>query len=94
MGTGQLSSQSFLHSWKSEAVCLVIQLLRVLFCRISPSMSEEELKEAFEVYDKDGNGQITALELKQVTFPDKDPATLKIVQILVTLLFQVTPLFR
>ena len=39
-------------------------------------MSEVELKEAFEVYDKDGNGQITALELKQVTFPDKDPATL------------------
>ena len=37
-------------------------------------MSEEELKEAFEVYDKDGNGQITALELKQVTFPDKNPA--------------------
>ena len=30
------------------------------------SMSEEELKEAFEVYDKDGNGQISALELKQV----------------------------
>ena len=24
MGTGQLSSQSFLHSWKSEAVCLVV----------------------------------------------------------------------
>ena len=47
-------------------------------------MSEEELKEAFEVYDKDGNGQITALELKQVTFPDKDPATHKIVQICVT----------
>ena len=37
---------------------------------------QKELKEAFEVYDKDGNGQITALELKQVTFPDKDPATL------------------
>ena len=42
-------------------------------------MSEEELKEAFGVYDKDGNGQITVLELKQVTFPDQDPLlTLKI----------------
>ena len=34
--------------------------------RISPTLSEEELKEAFAVYDRDGNGQISAAELKQV----------------------------
>ena len=41
--------------------------------RISPKLTEEELKEAFRVYDKDDNGQISALELKQVTFLHKDP---------------------
>ena len=34
--------------------------------RISPTLSEGELKEAFAVYDRDGNGQISAAELKQV----------------------------
>ena len=42
--------------------------------RISPKLTEEELKEAFRVYDKDDNGQISALELKQVKC-HKDPVT-------------------
>ena len=33
---------------------------------MSPTLTEGELREAFGVYDKDGNGQISALELKQV----------------------------
>ena len=51
------------------AVVFIFGRFLSLFHRISPSISEEELKEAFGVYDKDGNGQISASELKQVTFP-------------------------
>ncbi len=30
--------------------------------------SEEEIREAFKVFDKDGDGVLTLRELKQVTF--------------------------
>ena len=71
METGQLSSQSFLRLWKSGFSYFGFFLSQLF--RISPKLTEEELKEAFRVYDKDDNGQISALELKHVKFSHKDP---------------------
>lgn len=38
----------------------------VLFRKMKDTDSEEEIKEAFKVFDKDGNGYISAAELRHV----------------------------
>jgi Ca2+-binding EF-hand superfamily protein len=40
--------------------------LEMMSRKMTPSGSDEELKEAFRVFDQDGNGFISAAELKNV----------------------------
>ena len=42
------------------------EFLEMMAKKMTPSDSEEELKEAFRVFDQDGNGFISAAELKNV----------------------------
>ena len=42
------------------------EFLALMACRMNKEDIEEEMKEAFRVFDKDGNGFISAAELRHV----------------------------
>jgi calmodulin len=44
------------------------EFLTMMARKMKDTDSEEEIKEAFKVFDKDGNGYISAAELRHVSF--------------------------
>jgi calmodulin len=45
------------------------EFLTMMARKMRDTDSEEEIKEAFKVFDKDGNGYISAAELRHVSSP-------------------------
>jgi len=57
-------SSSNLHSSPLLILCVPQEFLTMMSRKMRDVDSEEEIKEAFKVFDKDGNGFISAAELR------------------------------
>jgi len=54
------------HGYRELTSLFAVQFLNLMARKMKDTDSEEEIKEAFKVFDKDGNGFISAAELRHV----------------------------
>ncbi|PKU38297.1 calmodulin [Limosa lapponica baueri] len=72
-GTGQMCQEVFAGSklpsffkWSGNGTIDFPEFLTMMARKMKDTDSEEEIREAFRVFDKDGNGYISAAELRHV----------------------------